>query len=417
MDEERAMVLRMLKEGKISVEEADALLQELAEQPPVAAAGEPEEAAASAQAGTEMGPELRDELRGVFRELMESIPGDIRRELHRAREVIRPSFREVLRGLSGLAEGRAETGAEEPMSSGDTLDLRQAWGDVRLRAEGEGPMRLHAVRRVWSSSPEEAQRAAERLPVEIRRDGSTVVVHVPRMEGRRTRVDFEITVPKGVHVRIDIAKGDVRVEDAAATEVRVARGDVLARRLTGGLRADVLSGDLELRGIDGDVRLEVKSGDVAAQDLSGRLQGRIISGDVAVSGSAGVGLDIINGDVAVANTHGPVDVATKSGDVALGSIRSTDVRIRTLSGDVAVDLVELTEGSLVVETVSGDIKLALPPDSRTAIDAQTRSGEISTELALSQQTTGFRSLRGVLNAPGATVRLQATSGDIRIIGR
>jgi len=124
MDEEREMVLRMLKEGKISVEEADALLQELVDQP----AGEGS-ASTGGRVASEIGADLRQELHGVFKELMESIPKDLRRELHRTREAFTPSFVDVVRGLRGLAEGRAETTAEEPMRAGETLDLRQAWGD------------------------------------------------------------------------------------------------------------------------------------------------------------------------------------------------------------------------------------------------------------------------------------------------
>jgi DUF4097 and DUF4098 domain-containing protein YvlB len=103
--------------------------------------------------------------------------------------------------------------------------------------------------------------------------------------------------------------------------------------------------------------------------------------------------------------------------VALAGVRSTDVRVHTLSGDVAVQLAELTQGTVTIETVSGDIKLTVPTDGRAAIDAATRSGDITTGIPLAEQTTGFRSLRGVLGGPGATVRLHATSGDIRIVGR
>ena len=105
MDEEREMVLRTLKEGKISVEEADALLQELVDQP----AGE-----GSASTGGRVASE---------------IGADLRRELHRTREAFTPSFVDVVRGLRGLAEGRAETTTEEPMRAGETLILRQTWGD------------------------------------------------------------------------------------------------------------------------------------------------------------------------------------------------------------------------------------------------------------------------------------------------
>ncbi|HXF81307.1 MAG TPA: DUF4097 family beta strand repeat-containing protein [bacterium] len=392
MDEERAMVLRMLKEGKISVQEADALLQALAEQPTreetVPADGLSDEASTKAGAkeedarpGAGMGAVLRDELREVFRELMETIP-DVRREIDRARETFRPPFAEILRGLRGLSEGQAETRAEVPMRAGETLDLAQAWGDVRLRAEGEGPMRLRAVRRVWSSSAEEARREAQHLPVEIRRDGGTVHVHVPRLEGRRTRVDFEITVPRGVMARVDVAKGDVRVEGLAAADLRIARGEAHAA------------------GIAGDVRLEMRSGDVEAREIRGRLEGRIVSGDVAVS-----------------DVSGPVAVTTTSGDVTLTGVRATEVSVRTLSGDAALDLAELRAGAVIVETVSGDIRLAVPDDARATVEAATRAGDITTAVPLAEQTAGVGSLRGILNAPGARVRLQATRGDIRIVRR
>jgi hypothetical protein len=427
MDEERAMVLRMLKEGKISVEEADALLQALAEQqageeaPPAdrPSGGPPDEARAKAEdawPGAGAGAVLRDELREVFRELMETIP-DLRREIDRARETFRPSFAEILRGLRGLSEGQAETSAEVPMRAGETLDLRQAWGDVRLRAEGAGPMRLRAVRRVWSSSAEEARREAQRLPVEIRRDGGTVHVHVPRLEGRRTRVDFDITVPQGVTARIDVAKGDVRVEGLAAADLRIARGEIHAVGIAGDVRADVLGGDLEIRDAGGDVRLEIRSGDVEARGVRGRLEGRIVSGDVAVADCAGAAVDVLNGDVTVSGVSGPVAVTTKSGDVTLNGVRAAEVSVRTLSGDVALDFAELRAGAVIVETVSGDIKLAVPDDARATIEAATRAGDIASAVPLSEQTAGFRSLRGILNAPGARVRLQATRGDIRIVRR
>jgi len=410
MDDEREMVLRMLKEGKISVEEADALLQELADQPGEAPEGGQEDG----RAASPPGEDLRVELRTVFQELMESIPTEVRHEIRRTGEVLRPTFVEIMRGLQGLREGRAEATAEEAMRPGETLDLRNAWGDVRVSAADEGPMRLRAVKRVWSLTAEEAQREAEALPVEVRRDGSSVVIHVPRPAGRRARVDFEITVPKGVAARIDVAKGDLSLDRVAGAELHVARGDVRVAGLEAALRVDVVSGDLEIRRVDGDVRLDIKSGDVAASDIRGRVEGHIINGDVAIQDSRGVGLDLINGDVDLRRVTGPVAVTTKSGDVEVVQSRSAAVEVRTLSGDVTIDLEELVRGTVVAETISGDITLAVPADSRATIDASTRSGSVSAGLPLTEQTTGFRSLRGVLNGPGATVRLQATSGDVAV---
>ncbi|MDQ7842536.1 MAG: DUF4097 family beta strand repeat-containing protein [Armatimonadota bacterium] len=418
MDEEREMVLRMLKEGKISVEEADALLQELADQSKEAPEGGREEGRAASRPGEDLeGVDVRVELRRVLKELTESIPREVMDEIRRTREVFRPTFVEVLRGLRGLTEGRAETTAEEAMRPGETLDLRHAWGDVRISAADEGPMRLRAVKRVWALTAEEARREAEALPVEVRRDGSSVVVHVPRPAGRRARVDFEITVPRGVGARIDVAKGDLSLDRVAGAELHVARGDVRVAGLEGALRADVVSGDLEIRRVEGDVRVDIKSGDVAASDIRGRVEGRILNGDVAIQESRGAALDLVNGDVDLRRVAGPVAVTTKSGDVRLVHSRSTEVNVRTLAGEVEIDLEELVQGAVVVETISGDITLAVPADSRATIDASTRSGSVSVGLPLTEQTAGVRSLRGVLNGPGATVRLLATSGDVVVRGR
>ncbi len=412
MDEEREMVLRMLKEGKISVEEADALLQELVDQRVAEGSGadEPVRPAAALP-----GEDLRNELRSVFQDLAESFRRDVMPELRRTSVVLRPTFQDLLRGLRGLVEGRAEATAEEPMASGDILELRNAWGDVRVAASGDDRMHLRAVKRVWSLAAEDAQHDAEALTVQVRRQGSTVQVSASRPEGRRTRVDFEITVPSGVEAHVDVAKGDVRLVGLGArAELQVVRGDVQIADLAGPLRINVANGDLEIRQVRGDVQIDVRSGDVACHDIEGPVHGRLISGDVSIDACRGVALDLINGDVAITRVAGPVDVTTKSGDVAVADARSSDVRVRTLSGDVGLELLELPEGSVLVETLSGDIKLTLPPEAHATIEAATRSGEVRSALPLTDQVTGFRSLRGVLNGPGATVRLRATSGDIRI---
>lgn len=414
MDEEREMVLRILKEGKITVEEADALLQELTDQ---RAEGENVSAAAPPPGPSEI-PDVREELRTVFQDLMESIPRDVVRELKQAKEALRPGFLHAIRGLRGLAEGRAETSAEEPMQAGDQLVLSNAWGDVVLAASPDDRLRVRATKRVWAQTDEEAQRGAEELAVEVRRRGVTVEISVqrPMLPHRRSRADFQLAVPAGVNVQLDLAKGDVEGENLRGRiDMRIARGDVKIRDQDGPVALDVISGDLQLAGIGGDVQLDMRSGDVAIRDLKGALRGRIIHGDVAVNQVGEVSLDIVHGDVAVNHPRADVDVETKSGDVALGGLRAHQARIRTLSGDVSISVEELNEGALTVETMSGDIKLGLPAAARATIEAVTRSGAVQSHVALRETVSDRRSLRGVLNGPGATIRLSAVSGDIEIL--
>lgn len=402
MNEEREMVLRMLKEGKISVEEADALLQALAEE------SETPAPAAEPGAGAEgPGVDIRVELGDLVRELTESIPKEVihlerLKDLGEFRRHFKFGWRGIVSALQGLGEGQAEESSELPMVSGERLELRNAWGDIRLSRSQDDRLRVKARKRVWAATAADATREAEALSVQPRREGSTVYLGVRRVEGR-VRVDMDVLVPDGVAVVLDVAKGDVRVEGLHGwVEVHVARGDVT------------------LRDVDGDVHLDVKSGDIVAGVVRGKVSGRVLNGDVDATECGGVTLDIVNGDVSLRQVAGDVDIEAKNGDIEVESVQGRSIRARALSGDVQVTVSILPDGGAVNgETMSGDVEIRLPSDARATIDAATMSGEINCMLPLQDRaadrgTLRRRTLRGVLNGPGAVITLRTASGDIEI---
>lgn len=402
MNEEREMVLRMLKEGKISVEEADALLQALAEE------SETPAPAAEPGAGAEgPGVDIRVELGDLVRELTESIPKEVihlerLKDLGEFRRHFKFGWRGIVSALQGLGEGQAEESSELPMVSGERLELRNAWGDIRLSRSQDDRLRVKARKRVWAATAADATREAEALSVQPRREGSTVYLGVRRVEGR-VRVDMDVLVPDGVAVVLDVAKGDVRVEGLhGRVEVHVARGDVT------------------LRDVDGDVHLDVKSGDIVAGVVRGKVSGRVLNGDVDATECGGVTLDIVNGDVSLRQVAGDVDIEAKNGDIEVESVQGRSIRARALSGDVQVTVPILPDGGAINgETMSGDVEIRLPSDARATIDAATMSGEINCMLPLQDRaadrgTLRRRTLRGVLNGPGAVITLRTASGDIEI---
>src|SRR3990172_6433835 len=402
MNEEREMVLRMLKEGKISVEEADALLQALAEE------SETPAPAAEPGAGAEgPGVDIRVELGDLVRELTESIPKEVihlerLKDLGEFRRHFKFGWRGIVSALQGLGEGQAEESSELPMVSGERLELRNAWGDIRLSRSEDDRLRVKARKRVWAATAADATREAEALSVQPRREGSTVYLGVRRVEGR-VRVDMDVLVSDGVAVVLDVAKGDVRVEGLhGRVEVHVARGDVT------------------LRDVDGDVHLDVKSGDIVAGVVRGKVSGSVLNGDVDATECGGVTLDIVNGDVSLRQVAGDVDIEAKNGDIEVESVQGGAIRARALSGDVQVTVPILPDGGAINgETMSGDVEIRLPSDARATIDAATMSGEINCMLPLQDRaadrgTLRRRTLRGVLNGPGAVITLRTASGDIEI---
>ncbi len=422
MNEEREMVLRMLKEGKVSVEEADALLQALSEETAAERPTHPEEETPQmGHPGTDI-PDIAGELRGIFQELRESIPGEVLRGLRQSKPW-RAGFRHVIRGLRGLEEGWAESTATARMAPGEVVAVQNAWGDVRLVGSAGPDLRVVARKRVWSVTAEEARRLAETLDIGPHREGARILVGAPMAAETRRRVDLEIEVPAGVAVSLDIAKGDVRSEGLrGGLEARIARGDVHILSQDGPLDLAVASGDIVFRRIEGDVRLDVKSGDIAGSEVRGQVSGRILNGDVSLKGGGAVSIDVLNGDVSVGDIAGNVDVEAKNGDVELGGAQGSSVRLRTLSGDVGVAGWPVPKGGVLnAETMSGDIDVALPPEARATLDAATMSGEVSCSLPLQDRATDQgtlrrRILRGVLNGPDATITLRTTRGDISIRG-
>ncbi len=423
MNEEREKVLRMLKEGKISIEEADALLEALMDGGSAASQPIPEMLASPRG-------DFKTDLEQVIRDLASSIPRDVLREIKihlkgskfegsakTGRSWGGPEFFDVLQGLWGLAEGHADATVDEPMAAGERFIVTNAWGDVQLSASTDGYLHLKARKRVWAATSEEAVQMASALPIALRRQGTHVTLAVPRLEGRRVRVDLELAVPGDVAVELRLAKGDIGASNLeGALEIHVARGDVHVLKQQGPVQISVASGDLNLTEIVGDLHIDVKSGDVTVEKLQGKIDGRVVHGDVDVRGCAGASIEVVNGDLGLSEVSGDVSVEGKHGDMRLDGLHSNhSVRAHAISGDVVVALTDLAQDSLVsIETMSGDLELALPPDARATVDAAVRSGDLTCSPPLLGLSADRRSLRGVFNAPGATIILRTTSGDIDI---
>lgn len=417
MDEERQMILRMLKEGKITVEEADALLQTLDEE---RSAGEGEiPGAPQAPEEPEMPerPRIQLELGKIIQDIAETIPREVLKGIRMSTAGRgRSRFFDLVEGLHGMVERQAEAKDEMAMAAGQTLELYNRWGDILLSRSTDAQMRFTASMRAWGATAEDAERTLAGVNVQARRVGETIVIDVPRMEGRRLRVDVKLMVPEGVQVVIEEARGDVRSNGLrAGLRVLVASGDIQITDHAGPVELDIKSGDLTMRQVEGDVSIELKSGDVDLSMVRGAVRGRVISGDVHVTQAGAVTLDVINGDVDLADVPGEVSVETKSGDidirVAAGMGR---VRARAISGDITAAVASPEPGEIMIETVSGDIELKLSPQARTSIEATVRSGEIDCALPLEDRTSEKHLLRGLLNGGGGKVRLHAVSGDITI---
>lgn len=408
-NDERTMILNMLKEGKITVDEANALLEVLDEN---------SEEKSGGFAPADEGKDKRREHspRGLFvhtnidDESGNSSEGDkkkgfrldfdftgLRDSLRDTMKGVSDSLKEAFEGLSDLDLGgeifrtmgkiRGESEREIIVTTDDAsgLKINNKWGDVRVNGTESDEITVHAKITTWSAAGDLAKRAADTMEIKLNRDGDSWALEnsLQKTEGVGARVDYEITVPRSISVSASTGSGDLWLEDLDGSQV-----------------INTLSGDISIANLgsnpDDSQEMHTNSGDVVAGSLTG---------NVSVSSHAG--------DIMINGFRGTLAATTKSGDIQIKEGRGC-VKLRTMSGDLGVELAELGDEDTSLSTVSGDVDLHLPENSDITVAAKSTSGDIDSGLGLTVTKSSDHILEGTLGAGTVGVEISTVSGDIGI---
>ncbi|MFD8208352.1 DUF4097 domain-containing protein [Streptomyces sp. NPDC059695] len=219
-------------------------------------------------------------------------------------------------------------------------------------------------------------------PLIVTQDGSTLTVTYEDLQWKsilkwferkeyRRRAVVSVAVPAGVDVEVGVVGAE-----AVVTGIR---GRTAVRGVTG---------DTTLLGLSGPVRAETVSGNLEAQSVTGALRVNSVTGDVTVIEGAGssVKADTVSGDMVIDLDPGRLD-----GPPA-------DIRLTSVSGEVA-------------------IRLPHPADAR--VEASTTSGAVSNafeDLRVGGQW-GAKSITGTLGSGRGTLKATTVSGSIALLRR
>lgn len=146
-----------------------------------------------------------------------------------------------------------------------------------------------------------------------------------------------------------------------------------------------VSGDTTLVRISGPVRADTVSGNLEAQSVTGRLRYNSVSGDLTVIDGSGA-----------------------------------SVRADSVSGDMVIDIDPAGEPTDIrLNTVSGEVAIRLPHPADALVEANTASGAVSTafdDLRVSGQW-GAKQMTGTLGAGTGTLKATTVSGSIALLRR
>jgi Toastrack DUF4097/SHOCT-like domain len=405
MSEERLKILKMLKEGRITLEEADVLIDALGEGDPSAGTrgSETDEGDTRTWAHREQtrhhgraehqehggagrrgpwdwlggwSPEklfdfdwkldphqfqtgLRDAMKGFEESLRSAVSG-----------FQRGDFPAGMKELFGRATGTATIDEPIAATGAARLVLKNRWGDVRIVGSDAQEITVHAAVTAWSNDEQSAAQAAQAVRLRHYREGEAIVLGSEVQEGRRARhrIDLDITVPR-----------------TFAADLKAMSGDISASGVNGEMRAANFSGDIIVQDCTGSVSVESKSGDIDLLRCGGELRAH-----------------------------------TLSGDINLENVTTHAATAHSVSGDVRADIALEERAVIELKSVSGDLAIFVPHDTACAVNLATASGRIENDLPVTASENSDRRLKGTLNTsaaePGAALSASTQSGNVHLRG-
>ncbi|MEV7904476.1 DUF4097 family beta strand repeat-containing protein [Streptomyces anulatus] len=203
-------------------------------------------------------------------------------------------------------------------------------------------------------------------------------------KGRNRSAVVTLVVPAASSVEVGvIGAGAVVSGISGRTEVRGISGDSTLVGLTGAVRGESLSGSLEAQGVTGDLRFHSVFGDLTVVDGAGAsVRAESVSGamvlDVDPSGKpTDIRLATVSGEIAIRLPH-PADARVEA-NTASGSVSNAfeDLRVRGQWGSKKITgTLGAGTGTLRATTVSGSIALLRRPPAEDDTYAAEPTGKV-----------------------------------------
>lgn len=224
-------------------------------------------------------------------------------------------------------------------------------------------------------------------PLIVTQEGSTLTIgyedlHLKALhkwlepKGRRRRAVVSVAVPAGTDVEVGTVAAEAVISGISGrTDVRSVSGDTTLVKLSGPVRADSVSGSLEAQSVTGALRVGSVSGDLTLVEGAGSsVKADTISGALVVDldpqrldgPPADIRLTSVSGEVAIRLSH-PTDARVEANTTS-GSVSNAfeDLRVEGQWGTKSITgTLGSGRGSLKATTLSGSIALLRRPEPAT----------------------------------------------------
>jgi len=286
--------------------------------------------------------------------------------------------------------------APKTVPADSRITIRNSHGNISINPSDDSQIRVSGKKNAKAWNESDAERAAEKVGVEVVENGDGYEVRPTTTRESRVSLDLDVAVPKKAVLTIRNEKGDVTVADVAK-----------AVNVTNGV------GDVDVHGTGGDVTIDTRKSDIKVSDTKGsvKISGR--GGEVTVSGVAGgLAIDgeffgVIRADKVAKSVHfvshrtdltlsqlaghmeaspGNLEIFDAPGNLSLRT--EDDITLENPGGKVKIDnrrgKVEVRfsfppREDIEINNASAGITLSLPESASFEIVANCHSGDIDSE--------------------------------------
>ena len=259
------------------------------------------------------------------------------------------------------------------MTLGGHISVEGDEGFIKISSWDKAEVNLVMTKRAWGRSHEDAEQNLKKIDVEINEYDNQLDIKLVKERdgknhsfwdlfdrdtwgenGRSPRVDFELTVPKEINLKLVNDEGDVIVKSIIGdVEIRVDEGDIEIN--------DVAFNELNLAVDEGDIN------GIGLKNPDGRLTVEIDEGDVLFE------------NISVRR----LKVECDEGDITIKKMSCNSCNIATDEGDVELDVALNENDRYRVSSDEGNISFDLPNNPDVKLDLESQDGGIRSDFNIS----------------------------------
>jgi DUF4097 and DUF4098 domain-containing protein YvlB len=197
--------------------------------------------------------------------------------------------------VSARAEAQDEWRRSYPVTAGASFEIRNTNGRIRVQAGGKDTIDVIAIRRVKAPTEAQAKATLADFEIEEKKTGSHIRLESRNqafsfMVNRSKQVDYTVTAPSWVNLRLDSTNGEIEVVGAGGQlHAESTNGDIKATALEGAATVETTNGDVHLEFVklaEGGLRSSTTNGDITVglpRDVRASFSARVTNGTISTT--------------------------------------------------------------------------------------------------------------------------------------